>query len=241
MAYISQKDTTANMIDLLYPKPSTKPAFTMLELVFVIVVIGILAVLSLSSMERDLRQEAADNILSDIRYTQQLAMTDNKHRFDDVRWERAYWRMIFSTCSGGGRYYMIGARDDRRRSVNGFFRRTQAALDPANGKPMWWRNRWNCDDGDPANNVSKRIFLTDNYGIINVVSGGGCSRAAHIAFDHWGRPYNGVFFTTSNPPDHAGYMTDDCTFTFTMSDGQNFTIQINQETGYAWIVNQNDS
>jgi len=229
------------MIHLPHTKPSSKRAFTMLELVFVIVIIGILAVLSFSSMDRDLRQEAADNILSDIRYTQHLAMTDNKHQFNNHRWERGYWRIIFSTCAGGGRYYMIGARDDLRTSTNGFFKRNQAAMDPANGKPMWWKDLWNCDDGDPSNNVSKRIFLTDNYGVANVVSGGGCAGATHIAFDHWGRPYHGAGFTTSGQPDHGGYMTADCIFTFTMSDSQTFAIQINQETGDANIVGQNDS
>jgi len=46
-------------------------AFTMIELVLVIVVLGILAALAMPRLERDLRQEAKDNLLSAIRYTQQ--------------------------------------------------------------------------------------------------------------------------------------------------------------------------
>lgn len=51
--------------------------FTMLELVLVIVVIGILAALAIPRLERDLKQEAADTVLSNIRYTQHLALIDN--------------------------------------------------------------------------------------------------------------------------------------------------------------------
>jgi len=39
-------------------------AFTLLELVFVILVLGILTALAIPRIDRDLRQEAADNILS---------------------------------------------------------------------------------------------------------------------------------------------------------------------------------
>ena len=63
-------------------------AFTMLELVFVIVVLGILAALALPRMDRDLRQEAKDNILSAIRYTQHLALMDNKTNPLDANWQR---------------------------------------------------------------------------------------------------------------------------------------------------------
>lgn len=54
------------------------PAFTMIELVFVIVVLGILSALAMPRIDRDLRQEAKDNILSSIRYTQHLALIDEK-------------------------------------------------------------------------------------------------------------------------------------------------------------------
>jgi len=210
----------------------------MLELVFVIVVIGILAVLSLSRMDRDMTQEAADNILSDIRFTQHLALTDNKHQFDNRLWERGYWRMIFSTCSGGGKYYMIGSDQDLSGANNAFFEQDEAAIDPANGKRMFWKNNWNCDNGDPANTFSDRIFLTEEYGITGVSGSDGCAGRTHIAFDHWGRPYHGTGFSNTGRPYHTGYMRRDCTFTFTWDDGRSFAIQINEETGYAWIVGQ---
>ena len=49
----------------------------MLELVFVIVIIGILAAAIIPRMDRDSIYEASEQLLSHIRYTQHLAMTDN--------------------------------------------------------------------------------------------------------------------------------------------------------------------
>lgn len=55
-----------------------KKAFTMLELVVVIVVIGIIAVAALPRINDDHIAEAADQVMSHIRYTQHLAMQDSK-------------------------------------------------------------------------------------------------------------------------------------------------------------------
>jgi prepilin-type N-terminal cleavage/methylation domain-containing protein len=53
-------------------------AFTMLELIFVIIVIGILAVLAMPSFNKNSLAEAAEQVAGHIRYTQHLAMVDDK-------------------------------------------------------------------------------------------------------------------------------------------------------------------
>ncbi len=75
-----------------------KPAFTMLELVFVIVVLGILAALAMPRLDRDLRQEAKDNILSAIRYTQHLALTDDK-TVPGTAWQANLWKIAIGSTS----------------------------------------------------------------------------------------------------------------------------------------------
>jgi len=234
-------------------KIQKRNAFTMIELVLVIVVIGILAALSITRMDRDLRQEAADNILSDIRYTQHLALTDDKHRFSRSQWERAYWHIAFGPCSdttaNGVIYYRIGSNISYNDvDGNQFFDENESAIDPANGRRMYWRNTKPCPNGDPTQTSSDRIFITDKYGITGVTSAGGCSSARHIAFDHYGRPHHGSAdddgFANSEKPLLYGYMTDDCVFTFSFDAASGidpFDIQINRETGYAWIVDQNAS
>ncbi|MBR2156638.1 MAG: prepilin-type cleavage/methylation domain-containing protein, partial [Campylobacter sp.] len=70
-------------------------AFTMIELVFIIVVVGILAAVAIPRVERNGLIEAADQLSSHIRYTQQLAMNDNKFNANDDNWHRKGWRIEF--------------------------------------------------------------------------------------------------------------------------------------------------
>ena len=56
-----------------------KRAFTMIELIFVIVVVGILAAIMIPKLNRNASREAANQILTHIRYTQHLAMQDDKY------------------------------------------------------------------------------------------------------------------------------------------------------------------
>ena len=211
-------------------------AFTMIELVFVIIVIGILAALALPRMDRDLKQQAADNILSDIRYTQHLAQMDFKHKFDKAQWQRALWRIGFEECADGTGYYEYVGSDT---NYGGGIDDIEAAIDPTNGKKMIWTGA-DCSNGGDSN-TSDRLFISTKYGITNFSSAGGCPTggAKYIGFDHLGRLHQG--FTASNTPNYASYMTTTCTLTFTMSDGDTFSITIDPETGYAQIVTQDDS
>ena len=212
-----------------------RAAFTLLELVFVIVVLGIIAALAIPRMDRDLKQEAADAILSNIRYTQHLALLDNKQKFNDHQWQREFWRIEFESCaSGSGLFFAIGSDVEHDGSLN----KNETALDPANGKPLFWRNTSSCSSGGDGS-VSENIFITKKYGVKSVTGIGGCNNLKHIGFDHLGRPH--VSFATSSRPDNTSYMSSACTFTFTMKDNSTFAITIQPETGYAHIVGQPNS
>jgi prepilin-type N-terminal cleavage/methylation domain-containing protein len=76
-----------------------KKAFTMLELVFVIVVIGILAAVIIPNTRTNPVQEGAIQLLSHIRYTQHLAMMDDKYDATNATWFRDRWQIRFSSTS----------------------------------------------------------------------------------------------------------------------------------------------
>lgn len=208
----------------------------MLELVMVIVVLGILAAVALPRMERDLRQEAADNLLSAIRYTQHLALMDDKTNPNDGTWQMTLWQIRFSqyTDSGKTRWFYTIASNMAHNAGN--ISRTDSAIDPANGKRMFHLG------GDATldeNDESPNIFIGKKYGIDTVTFTGGCSGTQHVAFDHLGRPYADIFHATN---DFANIMRNDCTITFGFEDGSApLRITIARETGFAQIVGQNGS
>jgi len=212
-----------------------KNAFTMLELVFVIVILGILAALTLPRLDRDLKLEAQDNILSAIRYTQHLALADNKHKFDKPKWQQRFWRIYFGTCEGK-LFYTIGTDDDMTGSTNGRVEFYESTPDPANGKQMWAQDGDDCYGGHEEKEISPEIFVGKKYGITAITPSGGCSNN-YIGFDHFGRPHESVFPNATHPY-YGGYMSSDCIYQFTMSDGTTFNIKINTETGYATILEQ---
>ncbi len=79
-----------------------KKAFTMLELVFVIVIVGILSFIAASSFQRNTLREAADQVVSHIRYTQHLAMTDDKFDPNEAQWFMRRWTLRFQQNVGFG-------------------------------------------------------------------------------------------------------------------------------------------
>ena len=81
-----------------------KKAFTMLELVFVIIVIGILAAVIIPSTRTNPAQEAAIQLISHIRYTQHLAMIDDKYDATNTNWFLNRWQIRFT-----GNTYSIAA------------------------------------------------------------------------------------------------------------------------------------
>ena len=211
-----------------------KSAFTMLELVMVIVVLGILAALAIPRMDRDIQQEAADNILSAIRYTQHLALMDDKTDPFDGSWQQKLWAIRFSHYTkDGDRYYFytIGTNEDKSAGIA----KSETAIDPANGKYLYHLNT----ETEIQTGESPNLFIGKKFGINSFSHTGGCSNAQHIAFDNFGRAHNGIGGASNK---YEKYMKTDCNLTFGFAGGEdNVSIIIEKETGYAYIDGQPDS
>ena len=220
-----------------------KSAFTMIELVFVIVILGILASLAMGRMERDVKQEASSTILSHIRLAQQMALNDNKHRSDNnAKWQTAYWRFEYEKCDGAevDRYiYRVGSDRDLSGGIN----KIESAIDPVSGKYIWADGACNSFD-DLGSDESRDVYLYGRFGVEHVAhsSTTGSCTTQNIGFDFLGRPHTGIKrYKTENSSVFQKIMTKDCILTFTMSDGTDFKIKIEAETGHSFIIGQENS
>ena len=222
-------------------------AFTMIELIIVLVVLGIIAVLSAPRLKRDTRAEAATQILHMIRYTQNLALHDSKHQRDTSRWQRAYWKFQVYTCRNNDKFFTIGTNSDLIRRDISDISVNEAAIDPSNSKPLTWHAGKPCPTNDSslkASKVSPNIFITQKYGI-NKVEFSSCkvfktkavssNSVKHIGFDGFGRVYRS--FTATSKANHWGYAVEDCKITFSFADSSiyPFTIVVENETGYTYL------
>ncbi|MDM5262899.1 type II secretion system protein [Sulfurovum sp. XTW-4] len=199
-----------------------KQAFTMIELVMVIVVLGILAALAMPRLDRDLRQEAKDNILSAIRYTQHLALIDDK-TVPGTNWQTTLWKITFSTSGDNLENFYTVSSD---ANLNGSVDKAETAIDPANGKYMF------TDDSTIDADESPNIFIGKTYGIINMTFNGGCSNEdPDIGFDNLGRPHNDIADAEN---DYDEYMNSDCIIQFNFADASitPLTVTIATETGH---------
>ena len=218
-----------------------KSAFTMIELVFVIVVLGILAALAMPRIDRDTRQEAADNILSAIRYTQHMALLDDVTNPKNNEWQKAFWRFGFQKCSDNGIFYYVAADKNTEGNIDA----GEELVDPANGLPMIGLNGADCEkDLTGQTNASPNIFITKKYSIEDgdITWGNGCTGAVnYFGFDRLGRPHRG--YTGSTTPDYSSVLTSDCnlTLTFQQAGVDPLVFIIEKETGYVSIVDQNAS
>ncbi len=225
-----------------------KKAFTMIELVFVIVVVGIISAMIAPNFQRNSLREAADQLISHIRYTQHLAMMDDKYNPSDSKWFLGRWTLRFQqnlvytsslppikTYSNVWDYSIysdipnyVGHHPD----LNGL------AKNPSNTQQYLsggYDNVLHVMDDKSM----KNLRLGDKYGVTNVAFSGGCrSNILYINFDYLGRPSNS--FPGASPyeipsPGYHKLLEQACKIT--LSDGsKNLTIAIEPETGYAHIL-----
>ncbi|MFK5937653.1 MAG: type II secretion system protein [Sulfurimonas sp.] len=214
-----------------------KKAFTMIELVFVIVVIGILAAVIIPSTKTNPLQEAAIQVLSHIRYTQHLAMVDDKYDANDPFWYRGRWQLIFYNGNNSNNVPAYTVYSDNS-GYTGDPSSGEIAMNPQNKSKLMtggYSGSNVLDIMHASFNGTKSMNLGMKYGITSYQLSGGCN-GARISFDHLGRPITGDLSSMTGPY-FAGtqrLVTTDCNITLADS-ADNIIITIRPETGYSSI------
>lgn len=217
-----------------------RKAFTMLELILVIVITGILAAIAIPRIERNSLIECADQVINHIRYTQHLAIDDHKFNSNDPDWYRKYWRIVFhnfTTGADGWRYTIFQdiapGLGGNPNAVN------ELAKDPVAS------NRWltsgfaNESFNNQESKLNKKLNLRDRYDVQNITFAGGCAGTHTIAFDENGRPLAGNVSGSNMPYDRV--MNQDCRITIENGSGQNVIITIYAESGFVELDKVNST
>jgi type II secretory pathway pseudopilin PulG len=205
-------------------------AFTMLELVFVIIVIGILAVLAMPNFNRHPLQEAAEQVANHIRYTQHLAMVDDKFDPNDTRWYLENWQFEFKRFTTPLRIYYEIYSDIDHNGNSDTVSPEETARDPLTH--------------DYLDGSNKNTDIVRKFAIKSVTFSPSChvntsSAIGELAFDHLGRPY---YYITGDPGGkplatnmYQYLLKGDCNITLTHPDGT-AVITIRPETGYVSVT-----
>ena len=200
-------------------------AFTLIELIFIIVLVGIIAVISIPRIEKNGIVEASDQIAAHIRYTQQLAINDNFVDPTDTTWFKKAWMIQFHNHAKGAtgwRYTIF--KDNGSGNPNSL---NEIAPDPQN--PNKHLTSGFAEQGYGRDVINRKLDLQGSYDVVDIQFGGGCAGAQTISFDQKGRPM-GPLNTDAEPYDSLIY--DDCTITIKNSADDSAIITIRPETGY---------
>ncbi|MEA2073540.1 MAG: type II secretion system protein [Campylobacterota bacterium] len=228
-----------------------KKAFSMIELVFAIVVIGILAATILPSTKTNPLQEAAIQLQSHIRYTQHLAIVDDKYnalRIDtagDLIWFKDRWQLVFSSSSytGGSDVWAYTIFSDRTGNAvtRGDAQESEVAKNPENSNQIMTGGYSATAALDYTNDDfkgMKKLNLGKSYGVTSIELTGGCpsSDGYRIVFDSLGRPLKGDMSGNNTAYESDNLIQTNCDIT--LSDGsENVVLRIRPETGYVCILN----
>lgn len=211
-----------------------KKAFTMMELIFVIVVIGILAAIVIPRTGANKLREAATQVISHIRYTQHLAMVDDKFDVNDATWYEKRWQIIFGTSASTNNRPAYTIFSDT--SGTGEPDKTEMAKNPLDSTRLLSGGYSGIlHTTNDADEVTKDMNL-GYYGIIGYGLAGGCA-GARVSFDHLGRPFRGDLNTMTGAYSAPTQRLITAQCRITLTDGSdNIIIAIEPETGYAHIL-----
>ena len=241
-----------------------KKAFTLVELIFVIVVVGILAFALWPTKQPTQALEAARQIVAHIRYTQHLALNDDKFAThtdtggtDSIAkdWYKRLWRITFSDTQADKNCNSVGWRYAVYQNIAGDLSDSgqpngemEAAMNPAEpGKKLS-----GCYPGAHQNTTSS-MDLTKTYGILskkeNNKNEDGLkfdefatdSRIKGIIFDELGRAYPSGEWTSPYDDKRKFKLTEGTSsygrIKLSAKDGSVAKILVFAETGYACVEN----
>jgi prepilin-type N-terminal cleavage/methylation domain-containing protein len=205
-----------------------KKAFTMIELVFVVIIIGIMSAVLAPRADNNSLQQATNQIISHIRYTQHLALSDDKFSNSDRDWYKKRWQIQFSDNKTGDSVknwkYVVYSDLTLSNNANS---KSEVAHNPKNINQylIGWKTS--------GLTITKSLNIGKTFGIKNIVFKDGCKgQSKRIFFDRIGRPFKGIPKSQNNAYDSSKLINSRCKIELTGNNNDKITIAIEPETGY---------
>ena len=188
-----------------------KKAFTMLEMVFVVVMLGVMAAVSVMYIPQTKLQQAADYMIQNIKYAKTLAQTDDRYftmQDDSINsysnkqaqyWQAGMWQVQFHLNGNVVKNsYSIYADTARDANTTNFDGRPMSgdliAKDPQNKTCLSGYSENNLPN-ECKNNIAKEVRLEETYDVkidkIDLPQNCNENGTARVYFDNKGLPYCG--------------------------------------------------
>ncbi|GHS87278.1 hypothetical protein FACS189487_03120 [Campylobacterota bacterium] len=224
---------------------TTRKAFTIIELIVVIVIVAILSAIAIPRLfVEDKLAQAAEEIITNLRYTQHLALTEDQFTKTTLNWEHRRWRMGFRNLNGnswtytvykGSNYYTSGpmsASTPTKPCGNNI------AVDPFTKKCLGTSSGLITDEQVESTALTlNRDINPAGIGAANqgVQLSASCEAEGDIlaiGFDELGRPFamknHDAYSSATNWP---AYFRNTCRITLVASDLRRLSICVQPETG----------
>ncbi|WP_277641884.1 pilus assembly FimT family protein [Wolinella succinogenes] len=189
---------------------SDRGGFSLIEVIFVLVILGIITTLAMQKSSDTSLYQARDQIISHMRYAQHLAMSDDKYiggtqlapgvnrRAEAEEWPKRLWRIQFHTISNAaegniGETYSVYSNSPTASGTynNNPMGYSSIARDPISQKCLSYYNKNNLPS-KCENERDNRLRLQKSFGITSVSMKSDCAANQRtIYFDYLGVPYCG--------------------------------------------------
>ncbi len=211
-------------------------AFTLFELVLVVIVVGILSVAIVPRLQNHSLRKAAEQVMFHIRYTQHLAMMDN--RFDStIDWYKTRWQLLFANCGGTKEICAYSVFSDWTGQHTGNPDPQELAVNPLNhGELLTGGMGGNKIIKYKDKEATKSLNIGQKYQIKKVRMSHCGTGARRIAFDYLGRPIMGNLKTMTSQYQQGRLLQNRCEMVLINMDNDQITIVIEPETGYVHLA-----
>jgi prepilin-type N-terminal cleavage/methylation domain-containing protein len=211
-----------------------KKAFSLIELVFVIIIIGIMSAILTPKMDDNSLQLATNQIISHIRYTQHLALTDDKFSNTKQFWFRERWQIIFMRTKNEWGYAIFSDKFIHGKYNGKPQSKFEVARDPEDvNRYLTSGYGGSTALGRNGNKISKKLNLTKKFGITNIKFTHGCrGNIKRVSFDNIGRPFKKNPSSQISAYENTRLITTQCRIVLTGNNNNTTTIAIEPETGY---------